>query len=130
MTFNYNDYLKIKPGSKEYNDMCQALFKQYGENLKALYLPDEATKQEKINQLLDIVKSKNLMKTRDLENLIENIRNEKCDNEYINKFFNDRDDIKYAYLASQVAKVCENEKMYKHYDTILNDLIERANKHD
>lgn len=130
MNFSYNDYLKIKPGTDEYNQICAALFEQYGNNLKTLYLPDEATKQEKIKQLVDIVKSKNLMKTRDLENLIENIRNEKCDNEYINKFFSDRDDIKYAYIVSQIAKVCDNQKMYHHFNKMLETLLEGAKNHD
>ena len=119
--FTYKDYEKIKPGSKEYNDLCSLLFTQYGENLKATTLETSDDFIAKINKLTDIVNSKNMMKTRDLEEMLTAIKENRCNDAKINK--NNKKAI-YCYIAAQVAKIAGNDGMY----TYFNNLLEKENE--
>lgn len=115
MQFTYKDWLKIKPGSDEYNDICTRLFAQYGANLKALTVEDSEDFIAMTKQLTAIINEKNLMKTRDLEELIHSIRNEKIKDPYIKNFCHDKKAVIYYYLALQVAKICQNNDMEKFF---------------
>ncbi|MBR4486717.1 hypothetical protein IKS57_05235 [bacterium] len=110
--FTYKDYEKITPGSKEYNDICALLFKQYGDNLKATTLETSDDFITKVNKLTDYVNSKNIMKTRDLEEMITAIKENRCNDKSINP---DDKDAVYCYMAAQVAKIAGNDGMYQYF---------------
>lgn len=115
MQFTYADWLKIKLGSDEYKDICHRLFMQYGANLKALTVEDSDDFIKMTKELTAIINEKNLMKTRDLEQLIHSIRNETIKDEYIKNFCMNNKAVIYYYLALQVAKICQNDEMERFF---------------
>lgn len=119
--FTYKDYEKIKPGSKEYNELCSLLFTQYGENLKATTLETSDDFVAKVNKLTDYVNSKNLMKTRDLEEMLTAIKEDRCKDAKV-KTSNKK--AVYCYMAAQIAKIAENHGMYEYF----NNLLEKENQ--
>lgn len=128
MQFTYEDYKKIKIGSDEYNNICHQLFLQYGKNLEATTLETSPDFLSKIEKLTSIINEKNLMKTRDLEQIIQNIRDNKCTNTYINQFYSDNKEVIYYYLAKEIASVCNNKEMIKFFNNKLETIYERDKK--
>ena len=128
MNFTYKDWENIKQGTPEYYQLCYKLWTQYGENLKAMYLPDDVTKQQKIQKLTEIINSRNELATRDMENLIINIKNEKVTDEYINQFFKYDKKVIYTYLAMKTAEYARNQDMYHYFKTELDKLTKKGDK--
>lgn len=127
MQFTYKDWSNVKIGSDEYKDICHRLFMQYGANLKALTVEDSDDFIKMTKELTAIINEKNLMKTRDLEELIHSIRQEKIKDPYIKNFCHDKKAIIYYYLALQVAKICQNSDMEKFYKNLLDKELNNDN---
>ena len=68
------------------------------------------------------------MKTRDLEQIISNIKNNYCTNTYINQFYKDNKEVIYYYLAKEVAAICKNDEMTKFFNDKLLAIYERDKK--
>ena len=128
MQFTYDDYKKIKIGSKDYENICHQLFLQYGKNLQSATLTDSPDFVSKIERLTNIINEKNLMKTRDLEQIILNIKENKCTNTFINQFYKDNKEVTYYYLAKEVAAICKNDEMTKFFNDKLETIFERDKK--
>lgn len=128
MQFTYEDYKKIKVGSEEYSNICHQLFLQYGKNLQSATLAESPDFQSKIERLTSIINEKNLMKTRDLEQIINNIKNNHCTNTYINQFYKDNKEVMYYYLAKEVAAICKNDEMTKFFNDKLLAIYEKDKK--
>ena len=125
MNFTYDDYKKIKVGSKEYQQLAHQLFLQYGKNLESATLETSPDFKTKIEKLTSIINEKNLMKTRDLEQIMLNIKDNKCTNTYINQFYGDNKEVRYYYLAKEVAAICKNDEMCKFFNDKLEQIFMR-----
>ena len=87
-----------------------------------MYLPDDVAKTQKIQKLTEIINSRNELATRDMENLILNIKNEKVTNDYINQFYKYDKPVTYTYLAMKTAEYAGNENMKQYFKNILDKL--------
>lgn len=128
MNFTYKDWENIKQGTAEYYQICYKLWEQYGENLKAMYVPDDVAKTQKIQKLTEIINSRNELATRDMENLILNIKNEKVTSDYINQFYKYDKPVIYTYLAMKTAEYAGNENMKQYFKNILDKLTNQGDK--
>ena len=128
MNFTYDDYKKIKVGSKEYNDICYQLFINYGKNLEALTLKDDPTFISRVEKLTNIINEKNLMKTRDMEEVIAAVRTNKCNNTFINTYYKDNKEVKYYYIAQQIARAADNKDMLDFFTNKLESIYKLINK--